>query len=375
VVAAQVAGLRLGERFCGPPATANGGYACGAIAELLSGGVEVTLRRPPPLGRPLRLQVGEAASLSPRPARPRSRSPCQGRPPHGTSGARSNSGCRGPGDGGLCVSCLIIRLIIQTIRRDPSRSDQIDEASNVIRPDRSRADQIDAEHQATDLAVGGSNPSRRAKPQVRGTVARRAASYRFWPDHPSAAMRLLIDAVEARRADVVRPLLEQPVRKRTHHPTALSAVSCRLPHGLRARAQGPGRLPAAATWTGRWSAPGPGGLALPPVCWASRAPGRDLPRGRPPEGSEDGVSEAGETLLRLGRGELHDRGDQTEVIVVHCAFQDGSPQDPTGAGGRAAWTRLLRCWTLACAPRNDWRAPGSSNHPDMGRGHHAVRQS
>jgi hypothetical protein len=59
VVAAQVAELRLGERFCGPPASANGGYACGAIAELLGGGVEVTLRRPPPLGRPLRLRVGQ----------------------------------------------------------------------------------------------------------------------------------------------------------------------------------------------------------------------------------------------------------------------------------------------------------------------------
>src|SRR5215207_8546348 len=49
---------------------------------------------------------------------------------------------------------LIIRLIIQTIRRDPAGADQIDEASNVSRPDRSGADQIDAEHQATDLAVG-----------------------------------------------------------------------------------------------------------------------------------------------------------------------------------------------------------------------------
>jgi hypothetical protein len=48
--------LRLGERFCGPPGSANGGYACGAIAELLGGGVEVTLRRPPPLGRSLRLR-------------------------------------------------------------------------------------------------------------------------------------------------------------------------------------------------------------------------------------------------------------------------------------------------------------------------------
>jgi hypothetical protein len=49
---------------------------------------------------------------------------------------------------------LIIRLIIQTIRRDPSGSDQIDEASNLSRPDPSGTDQIDAEHQATDLALG-----------------------------------------------------------------------------------------------------------------------------------------------------------------------------------------------------------------------------
>jgi hypothetical protein len=63
VVVAQVAELRLGERFCGPAASANGGYACGAIAELLGGGVEVTLRRPPPLGRPPRLRVGDGGAL------------------------------------------------------------------------------------------------------------------------------------------------------------------------------------------------------------------------------------------------------------------------------------------------------------------------
>jgi hypothetical protein len=51
------------------------------------------------------------------------------------------------------LPCLIIRLIIQTIPRDPSRSVQIDDASNVSRPDPSGADQIDAEHQATDLAI------------------------------------------------------------------------------------------------------------------------------------------------------------------------------------------------------------------------------
>jgi hypothetical protein len=62
VVAAQVAELRLGERFCGPAATANGGYACGTIAELLSGGVEVTLRHPPRLDRRLRLRVGDGGA-------------------------------------------------------------------------------------------------------------------------------------------------------------------------------------------------------------------------------------------------------------------------------------------------------------------------
>jgi hypothetical protein len=69
----------------------------------------------------------------------------------------------GPRETGLVAAALIIRLIIQTIRRDPSRPDQIDEASEVSRPDPSGADQTDAEHQPTDLVVGGSNPSRRAK--------------------------------------------------------------------------------------------------------------------------------------------------------------------------------------------------------------------
>jgi hypothetical protein len=55
---------------------------------------------------------------------------------------------------------LIIRLIIQTIRWDPSGSVWTDDAFNLSRPDRSGADQMDAEHQATDLKVGGSNPSR-----------------------------------------------------------------------------------------------------------------------------------------------------------------------------------------------------------------------
>ncbi len=58
-----------------------------------------------------------------------------------------------PGNRGVTGRRLIIRLIIQTIRQDPSRSVWIDGASNVSRPDPSGADQIDAEHQATDVRV------------------------------------------------------------------------------------------------------------------------------------------------------------------------------------------------------------------------------
>jgi len=64
---------------------------------------------------------------------------------------------------------LIIRLIIQTIRRDRSGSVWTDEASNVSRPDPSGADQIDVEHQATDLAVGVRIPrGAPANPQLSG---------------------------------------------------------------------------------------------------------------------------------------------------------------------------------------------------------------
>jgi hypothetical protein len=59
------------------------------------------------------------------------------------------------------AQALVIPLVIQTIRRVPSRSDAIDGAPNLSRADPSVADQIDAEHQPTDLAVGASNPWRR----------------------------------------------------------------------------------------------------------------------------------------------------------------------------------------------------------------------
>ena len=41
------------RRFCGPPNSANGGYACGRLGAFIEGSAEVTLRRPPPLEKAL----------------------------------------------------------------------------------------------------------------------------------------------------------------------------------------------------------------------------------------------------------------------------------------------------------------------------------
>ena len=45
--------MTIGNRYCGPPNSGNGGYVCGRLARHIPGGAEVTLRAPPPLNRPL----------------------------------------------------------------------------------------------------------------------------------------------------------------------------------------------------------------------------------------------------------------------------------------------------------------------------------
>ena len=45
--------LTIARRFRGPETSGNGGYTCGLIARFIAGDAEVTLRRPPPLDRPL----------------------------------------------------------------------------------------------------------------------------------------------------------------------------------------------------------------------------------------------------------------------------------------------------------------------------------
>jgi hypothetical protein len=56
--------LTIAQRFCGPPAIANGGYIAGLLAQPLAGAVEATLRRPAPLDRPLTLEHAEAGIVT-----------------------------------------------------------------------------------------------------------------------------------------------------------------------------------------------------------------------------------------------------------------------------------------------------------------------
>lgn len=72
--------VSIPSRYCGPPFSANGGYACGTTARALgTSAAEVTLHLPPPLDRPLaltgdgdeaRLLDGDAVIATARPASP-----------------------------------------------------------------------------------------------------------------------------------------------------------------------------------------------------------------------------------------------------------------------------------------------------------------
>src|SRR5687767_2395645 len=47
--------ITIARRFCGPPASGNGGYSCGRLAAFVGPAAEITLRAPPPLDTPLRV--------------------------------------------------------------------------------------------------------------------------------------------------------------------------------------------------------------------------------------------------------------------------------------------------------------------------------
>ncbi len=56
--------LIIDKQFCGPSESGNGGYSAGTVAANVPFPAEVTLRKPPPLDRPMRLVVdGDSAQL------------------------------------------------------------------------------------------------------------------------------------------------------------------------------------------------------------------------------------------------------------------------------------------------------------------------
>lgn len=56
--------ISIERRFNGPLSSANGGYACGRVAELVDGPAEVTLRRPVPLDTPLDVERHDDGSVT-----------------------------------------------------------------------------------------------------------------------------------------------------------------------------------------------------------------------------------------------------------------------------------------------------------------------
>jgi hypothetical protein len=55
--------LTIEPRFNGPPDSGNGGYSCGRLAQSVDAdAVEVTLRLPPPIGRPLQVERDDDGS-------------------------------------------------------------------------------------------------------------------------------------------------------------------------------------------------------------------------------------------------------------------------------------------------------------------------
>ena len=56
--------LIIERRFNGPPESAHGGYVAGLLAGLIGGPAEITLRRPPPLERPLTVLPLDGAAVA-----------------------------------------------------------------------------------------------------------------------------------------------------------------------------------------------------------------------------------------------------------------------------------------------------------------------
>jgi hypothetical protein len=55
--------VEVAHRFSGPPGSGHGGYVAGLVAAALEAPAEITLRRPPPVATPMRLEVADAKAI------------------------------------------------------------------------------------------------------------------------------------------------------------------------------------------------------------------------------------------------------------------------------------------------------------------------
>ena len=63
MVFTMTAQITIHRRFNGPPNSGHGGYVCGLIADRIGSCVEITLRFPPPLDRPLTVETVQSGEV------------------------------------------------------------------------------------------------------------------------------------------------------------------------------------------------------------------------------------------------------------------------------------------------------------------------
>src|SRR4029453_11995495 len=120
------------------------------------------------------------------------------------------------------------RLIVQTIRQDPTGSVWTDDPSNVSRPDPSGAHQIDAQHQATDLALRPVGPTRPAGAAQELLTASACGSWPLTSRQPALGTNV-DDDPESQCTVISRPSTSVTTPLRAADPTFSDSTSTRSP--------------------------------------------------------------------------------------------------------------------------------------------------
>jgi hypothetical protein len=75
---------------------------------------------------------------------------------------------------------MAVRVAVHQPSPDSTQAVWLDSTPDLSCADSTQANCVDVEHQPTDLAVGGSNPSRRAKRAGQSLSSKRSLMEHFW---------------------------------------------------------------------------------------------------------------------------------------------------------------------------------------------------